>query len=69
MANYGGDYGYEICNPRWLAQFVGSSFGFKIDENVDGIAGATVSATYLIEDLNHVGSTVRSFLQPDFTKL
>lgn len=60
IANYGGDYGYEICNPRWLRQFEGRNSGFKLGENVDGITGATVSASHLIDDLNEVGKEVKT---------
>lgn len=60
IAEYGGTYGYEICNARWLKQFEGSNSNFKLGENIDGISGATVSATYLIDDLNAVGTALKS---------
>ena len=59
IVNFGGEYGYEICRPKWLKQFQGSNSGFKLDENIDGITGATVSATYLIDDLNNLGKIVQ----------
>jgi hypothetical protein len=62
IANYSGDYGYQICNHRWLKQFIGETFGFKLGENVDGISGATVSAQFLIDDLNAVGKDLSTFL-------
>lgn len=62
IANYGGDYGYEICNPRWLRQFIGGNSGFKLNENIDGIAGATVSATFLVDDLNAIGRDLKAIL-------
>lgn len=65
IAHYSGDYGYEICNPRWLKQFIGATSGFKLNDNIDGIAGATVSATFLIDDLNVVGSDLRKVLLTD----
>lgn len=55
IANYSGEYGYEICRPKWLTQFIGKTMGFKLEENIDGISGATVSATSLVEDLNNLG--------------
>lgn len=55
IANYGGQYGYEICRAKWLEQFQGRTSGFKLNENIDGISGATVSASFLIDDLNEVG--------------
>lgn len=63
IAEYGGQYGYEICRGKWLEQFVGGSTGFKLNENIDGITGATVSASFLIDDLNEVGAALRTFLQ------
>lgn len=65
IADYGGSYGYEICNVRWLKQFVGSTCGFKLNENVDGITGATVSATYLIDDLNALGQELKLLLNEE----
>lgn len=58
VANYSGQYGYEICRAKWLSQFMGKTFGFKLEENIDGISGATISATYLIDDLNSIGKTL-----------
>lgn len=55
IANYTGQYGYEICRQKWLSQFIGGTSDFKLEETIDGISGATVSATYLIQDLNKVG--------------
>lgn len=55
IAEYSGQYGYEICRASWLRQFEGLTNGFKLNENIDGITGATVSAQYLIDDLNAVG--------------
>jgi len=52
IANYGGEYGYEICRSSWLKQFKGEKNGFELNTNIDGIAGATISATYLIDDVN-----------------
>lgn len=42
---YREDFGGEIGSFRWLKQFVGKSFSsqFKIDEDVQGISGATIS--------------------------
>jgi len=63
ITNYGGDYGFQICNPRWLSQFVGKSFGFKLNEDIDGISGATVSASFLIDDVNSMSKIMHKFLQ------
>ncbi|MDH5399268.1 MAG: FMN-binding protein [Cyclobacteriaceae bacterium] len=42
---YREDYGGEIASPRWLKQFVGKKVTdpFKLNEDVVGISGATVS--------------------------
>lgn len=63
IANYGGEYGYEICRTKWLKQFKGQRSGFVLGGNVDGISGATVSATYLIDDLNKLGITMVNLQQ------
>lgn len=55
IAEYSGQYGYEICRAAWLKQFEGLTSGYKLNENIDGITGATVSAQYLIDDLNYIG--------------
>lgn len=60
IANYGGEYGYEICRPKWLSQFIGKNRGFELEKNIDGISGATVSATFLIDDLNDIGKKLES---------
>jgi hypothetical protein len=62
IADYGGQYGYEICRSKWLSQFEGRTNGFKLNENIDGISGATVSASYLIDDLNSVGIRLKTFV-------
>ena len=62
IAEYGGQYGYEICRAKWLRQFEGGNTNFKLGDNIDGITGATVSAQFLIDDLNAVGKEVKSFL-------
>ena len=58
IANYGGEYGYEICRSKWLKQFKGKTKDFVLEENIDGISGATVSATHLIEDINKLGGNM-----------
>lgn len=65
IAEYGGQYGYEICRSKWLAQFIGGTNGFRLNENIDGVTGATVSASYLIDDLNAVGTALRKFIQSE----
>lgn len=55
ISNYGGQYGYQICRAKWLEQFEGNTKDFILNENIDGISGATVSAQYLVDDLNDLG--------------
>ena len=62
IAEYSGQYGYEICRTKWLKQFEGGRTGFKLGSNIDGITGATVSAQFLIDDLNTVGKELKTFL-------
>lgn len=59
IAEYGGQYGYEICRAKWLRQFEGKNAGFSLGDNIDGITGATVSAQFLIDDLNVVGGKIQ----------
>lgn len=66
IANYGGQYGYEICRPKWLEQFIGKNHGFKLNDDIDGISGATVSAGFLIKDLNALGAKLK---KTDLTEL
>ncbi len=66
IADYGGQYGYEICRKKWLSQFRGKNGGFVLDGNIDGISGATISAKYLIDDLNLIGEKL---LALDLSKL
>ena len=59
IANYGGEYGYEICRSSWLKQFEGSHRMYELNQNIDGISGATVSASYLIDDVNILMKTMK----------
>ncbi len=53
ILEYESSYGYEISSQSWLKQFYGSKAGeFKLNENIDGISGATVSVKAMIQDLN-----------------
>lgn len=54
IASYPGAYGFQICKPKWLKQFVGLTPSIKLYEDIDGISGATVSAQFLIDDINSV---------------
>ena len=46
-------YGMQIGTRYWLKQFFNTSPGnYKLNENIDGISGATVSVQAMIDDLN-----------------
>ena len=49
ILNYRESYGFEICNKRWLKQFIGnnSDSEFEFNSKVDGISGATISVNSL----------------------
>lgn len=69
IANYGGQYGYEICRAKWLKQFQGKTDGFALNDDIDGVSGATVSAQFLVDDLNAVGHTLKSIDLSSFSSL
>ncbi len=47
------DWGIEIGSRFWLKQFFDKKPGnFQLNENIDGISGATVSVEAMITDLN-----------------
>lgn len=45
VLTYRETHGKQIANPNWLAQFLGKTLRdpFKIDQDIDGISGATLS--------------------------
>ncbi len=53
--HYRENYGAEICNKKWLKQFVGLSIPIysyaKYNRMVDGISGATISVNNLKKDV------------------
>jgi Na+-translocating ferredoxin:NAD+ oxidoreductase RnfG subunit len=52
---YRSDYGYEICNKKWLSQFEGSKgCNLKYETDIDAISGATYSASSITEDLSYL---------------
>ena len=54
IAQYPGAYGYQICRRGWLTQFIGKTTSLKLNEDIDGVSGATISAQFLIDDINVV---------------
>ena len=55
VLHYRENYGAEICNKKWLKQFVGLSIPIdsyaKYNRMVDGISGATLSVNNLKKDV------------------
>ena len=52
---YESSYGFQIVSRSWLNQFNGLFPGeVEIDDQVDGISGATVSVQALIQDINQL---------------
>ena len=45
VLSYRESHGFEICNKRWLKQFIGINIGseFEYNDKVDAISGATIS--------------------------
>jgi len=45
ILNYREKYGFEICNKKWLQQFIGnnSDSEFEFNSKVDAISGSTIS--------------------------
>jgi hypothetical protein len=55
ILKYRSEYGSEITNKRWLAQFYGPRKGeFILRKNIDAISGATFSSNGLVEEINAV---------------
>ncbi len=53
VLEYFSEYGYEITNKNWLAQFVGTTGrGLVYGKDVDAISGATISVKALLEDID-----------------
>ena len=49
ILNYRENHGFEICNKRWLKQFIknNSDSEFEFNSQVDAISGATISVNSL----------------------
>ena len=49
ILNYRESHGFEICNKRWLKQFIenNSDSEFEFNSKVDAISGATISVNSL----------------------
>ncbi|MEO1487435.1 MAG: FMN-binding protein [Bacteroidota bacterium] len=58
---YREDYGRQIGSQRWLKQFIGKKAGEKLGygEDVDAIAGATISAKSMTKAVNDVLASIK----------
>lgn len=55
VTTYRSSHGAEICSKGWLKQFKGyRGTEIRIGKDVDGISGATLSATSMVEDIQRV---------------
>lgn len=53
ILDYQSQHGFEIMAISWLKQFVGfSGCELRFEKEIDGIAGATVSARALVDEVN-----------------
>ena len=57
---YREEYGGEIGSKRWLQQFLGKSIGDRValDDNIDGIAGATISVRSMTHSMDNLLQTI-----------
>ena len=65
VVDYPGDYGYEICGKNWLKQFIGYQ-GKKLQykSDIDGISGATISASSITSDIQDVYTYMNKLIAP-----
>jgi Na+-translocating ferredoxin:NAD+ oxidoreductase RnfG subunit len=59
VLEYRETYGYEVTNPKWLAQFIGRGSGkrLEISKDIQHISGATLSSVHLTEGVNRLLET------------
>tara|TARA_R110002050_G_scaffold1281_1_gene9139 strand:- start:24682 stop:25218 length:537 start_codon:yes stop_codon:yes gene_type:complete len=57
---YREEYGGEIGSKRWLQQFLGKTIGDRValDDNIDGIAGATISVRSMTHSMDNLLQTI-----------
>ena len=65
ILNYREDHGFEICNKRWLKQFIGFSTNsyFDFNSKIDGISGATISVNSLKTDVFYKTSDLKELIK------
>ena len=64
ILNYRESHGFEICNKRWLKQFIGnnSDSQFEFNSKVDAISGATISVNSLKTSVFKKTQTLKSII-------
>ena len=63
VVDYPGDYGYEICSKNWLKQFIGyEGEEIRYKKDIDGISGATISASSITSDIQEVHNYLEQLL-------
>lgn len=64
IIKYREEHGGEVQNESWRNQFIGkrANSEFTINENIDGITGATISVKSLIKGINKTSLLIRSIV-------
>jgi Na+-translocating ferredoxin:NAD+ oxidoreductase RnfG subunit len=59
ILTYRETYGYQIMNPKWLAQFIGKDKEehLKLDKQIKNISGATLSCRHVTDGVNRLNHT------------
>lgn len=61
ILTYRSDHGYEITNKAWLSQFKGKpGCDLEYGHGIDGLSGATLSASSLTGDIKYLCLLLRS---------
>ena len=63
VITYREDWGFEICNKRWLEQFIDNDRN-TVDSmlRVDGISGSTISVNSLTHHIDGIIDNINSFV-------
>jgi len=62
---YRENYGYEVQNPAWTAQFIGQKPGdiYSLGKEIKNISGATLSCQHVTEGVNRLLATYDLYLK------
>lgn len=65
ILEYRESYGYEVANPKWLAQFKGKQNGalLKLGKDIENISGATLSSKHVADGVRRVMALHASVLK------